>query len=64
VHWWIVIPIAAAIVVALYGMFRWASGDPKIDEETAREHFRSEQDWRGLRRSTIDPAPSSSHKHL
>jgi len=58
------IPIAAAISAALYGLFRWASDDSGIDAETARHHFRSEQDWRGLHRSSIDPAPSSSHKPL
>lgn len=63
-RWWIVIPIAAAVVTALYGLFRWASGDPGIDDEEAREHFRTEQDWQGLRRSNIDPAPSGSHKLL
>jgi len=64
VHWWILIPIAAAVVMALYGLFRWASGDPGLDEESGREHFRTEQDWRGLRRSTIDRTPSGSHKPL
>jgi len=59
-----VIPIVAAIGMALYGLFRWASADPGIDAETSRQHFRSEQDWRGLRRSSIDPASSGSHKHF
>ena len=56
-HWWMLIPIAAVIGVFLYGLFRWASGAPEIDPEGAREHFREEQDWRGLHRSGIDAAP-------
>jgi len=55
VHWWILIPIAAAVLLSLYGLFRWASADAAIDAEIARERFRAEQDWRGLRRSGIDP---------
>ena len=55
-HWWMLIPIAAVIVVALYGLFRWASGAPDIDVENAREDFRAERDWHGLHRSGIDAA--------
>jgi hypothetical protein len=54
VHWWMLIPIAAAVLLALYGLFRWAAADPGIDTESAKERFRTEQDWRGLRRSGID----------
>lgn len=53
---WVLIPIAAVIVISLYGLFRWASAAPEIDEGHAREHFRAEQEWRGLRRSGIDAA--------
>jgi hypothetical protein len=56
-HWWMLIPIAAVIVISLYGLFRWASGAPEIDVEEARERFRAERDWRGLHRSGIDAAP-------
>ena len=56
-HWWMLIPIAAAVVIALCGLFRWASGAPEIDLENVRDHFREEQDWRGLHRSGIDAAP-------
>jgi len=56
-HWWVLIPIAAVIGVLLYGLLRWASGAPQIDLENATEHFRTEQDWRGLHRSGIDAAP-------
>jgi len=53
-HWWVLIPIAAVVVVSLYGLFRWASGAPEIDVEDAREDFREEQAWHGLHRSGID----------
>jgi len=56
-HWWMLIPIAAVIVISLYGLFRWASRAPDIDIENARDHFHEEQDWRGLHRSGIDEAP-------
>ena len=56
-RWWVLIPIAAVIGILLYGLLRWASGAPEIDREAAREHFREEQDWRGLHRSGIDAAP-------
>jgi len=56
-HWWMLIPIAAVIVISLCGLFRWASGAPEIDVENARERFREEEDWRGLHRSGIDVAP-------
>ena len=59
-HWWLLIPIAAVIVICLYGLFRWASGAPEIDMEETEEHFRAEQDWRGLHRSGIDAVP---HRH-
>ena len=60
-HWWMLIPIAAVVVITLYGLFRWASGAPEIDVENASEDFREEQDWRGLHRSTIDAAPHRQH---
>jgi hypothetical protein len=56
-HWWMLIPIAAVILISLYGLFRWASGAPEIDVEEVRERFRAERDWQGLHRSGIDAAP-------
>ena len=56
-HWWLLIPIAAVIVITLYALFRWASGAPEIDLQSAREDFQAEQEWRGLHRSGIDAAP-------
>lgn len=56
-RWLVLIPIAAVIGISLYGLFRWASGAPELDVDDAREHFREEQDWRGLHRSGIDAAP-------
>jgi hypothetical protein len=56
-HWWVLIPIAAIFLISLYGLFRWASAAPEIDLENAKQHFREQQDWRGLRRSGIDAAP-------
>jgi hypothetical protein len=53
-HWWVVLLMGAAIVILLYGLFRWASTDPEVDREIAKERFRAEQDWRGLHRSAID----------
>ncbi len=56
-HWWMLIPIAVITLICLYGLFRWASGAPEIDLKNARDHFREEQNWRGLHRSGIDAAP-------
>jgi hypothetical protein len=56
-HWWMLIPITAVIVITLYGLFRWASKAPEIDLDNAKEDFQTEQEWRGLRRSGIDAAP-------
>ena len=56
---WILIAIIAAGLL-LYALYRWAAGAPEIDDEIAKERFRAEQDWRGLRRSgdNVDlPAP-------
>ena len=54
VHWWILVLIAAATVILLYGLFRWASADAGTDPDSAKEPFRGERDWRGLHRSAID----------
>lgn len=54
VFWWVLILVAASVPFLLYGLFRWASADPGIDAEIAKERFRAEQDWRGLHRSGSD----------
>jgi hypothetical protein len=56
-HWWIYPILAAAALLALYGLFRWASAAPGIDADSDRERFRAEQDWRALRRSGVDASP-------
>ena len=58
-HWWILIPLAAAVLAGLYGLFRWASADTAIDAEAEEQRFQAEQDWRGLRRSGENVTPAS-----
>lgn len=50
--WWGLVLCLLAIPFLCYGLFRWASSDPGIDLEIAKENFRAEQDARGLRRGT------------
>jgi len=64
VHWWILIVIAAAAGLLLYGLFRWSAGAPEIDDEIAKERFRAEQDWRNLRRSGHDVPPNRDSKEV
>ena len=40
-----------AVLIALAGVFRWASGDTAVEREAAKEKFRAEQSWRGMRRA-------------
>lgn len=54
VHWLILFLIAAATLILLYGLFRWASADGGIDAEIPKERLRGKQDWSGLHRSAID----------
>ena len=54
VHWLILVLISAATLILLYGLFRWASADARIDAESSEEQFRAKQDWSGLHRSAID----------
>jgi hypothetical protein len=54
VHWLILVLIAVATAILLYGLFRWASADAGIDAETVKERLRGKQDWSGLHRSAID----------
>lgn len=63
VSWWILISIAAAVLLSLYGLFRWASADSGIDDEIVKERFREEQDWRGLQRSGTDATPPDSERN-
>lgn len=60
--WWVLIAIAVAVPFVLYGLFRWASADPGIDVESAKERFRTEQDWRGMHRSASDGNPANTLK--
>lgn len=53
-HWLVLVLIAAATVILLCGLFRWASADAGIDAKIAKEDFRAEQDCCGLHRSAID----------
>lgn len=49
--WWLLILIFGAVVLSLYGIFRWASADPEIDRDNDKERFQEEQSWRALRRA-------------
>ena len=62
-HWWILIAIAA-VVLLLYGLFRWSAAAPGIDDEIVKERFREEQDWRSSRRSGENMTPSSGAKEV
>ena len=62
--WWVFIVIGAAVLLSAYGLFRWASADPGIDEETAKNHFHAEQDWRAARRSGGDGAQADTQDRL
>jgi hypothetical protein len=47
---------ALAVIILLIsflflGVYPWASSDPAIDREIAKNRFRAEQEHRGLRRS-------------
>lgn len=54
VYWLILVLVAAATLILLYGLFRWASADAGIDAEIAKERLRGKQGWSGLHRSAID----------
>lgn len=54
VHWLVLVLIAAATLILLYGLFRWASADEGIEAEISKERSRGERDWGGLHRSAID----------
>ncbi|HYL87068.1 MAG TPA: hypothetical protein VE263_22790 [Candidatus Angelobacter sp.] len=62
--WLLILIVVAVAAIFLYGIFRWVSADPAIDEERAREQFRAEQDWRSARRSGEAPAPADARERL
>jgi hypothetical protein len=49
--WWSLAAAVVAIPLLLIGVYRWASKDPGVEREIAKEQFRAEQELRGLRRS-------------
>jgi uncharacterized membrane protein len=51
VFWGGLIVLTVAVLFLLYGLFRWASKDPGIDREIAKQRFQAEQDLRSLNRS-------------
>ena len=63
VFWWVLIPIAVSLPFLLYGLFRWASADPGIAAEIAKERYRAEHDWRGQHRSGSDSNATKTVKN-
>lgn len=61
-HLWVWLAVAGSGTLALYGVFKWATADPGIDAEDAKEHFRAEQDWRAMRRSGSESAVICENK--
>lgn len=53
--WWGLAAVVLVVPVVFLVVFLWSSGDPAIDREIEREiarnRFRAEQEYRGLRRS-------------
>jgi hypothetical protein len=64
VHLWAWLVIGGVGALSLYGVFKWASADLGIGTENAKEHFRSEQDWRAMRRSGSGSAAIRENKEL
>jgi hypothetical protein len=52
VFWGGLIILTVAVLFLLFGLFHWASKDPGIDREIAKQRFQAEQDLRGLHRSS------------
>jgi len=48
--WWGFAAFVLVIPFLFYGLYCWASKDPGIDREIAKERFRAEQEWRAQRR--------------
>ena len=57
--WGGLIIVTVAVLFLVYGLFRWASKDPGIDREIAKQRFQAEQDLRGLHRSGGSGSPST-----
>lgn len=49
--WWGLAIVVLVVPILFFGLFLWASQDPGIDREIAKDRFRAEQEYRGLRRS-------------
>lgn len=49
--WWILAAVVLIVSFLLIAVFFWASQDPAIDREIAKDRFRAEQESRALRRS-------------
>jgi len=52
VFWGGLIILMVAILFLFWGPFHWASKDPGIDREIAKQRFQAEQELRGLHRSS------------
>jgi len=52
VFWGGLIVLIVAVLFLLFGLFHWASKDPGIDREIAKQRFQAEQELRGLHRSS------------
>ena len=63
-HLWAWLVIGGVGALSLYGAFKWASAGLGIGAENAKEHFRSEQDWRAMRRSGSGSAAIDANKEL
>jgi hypothetical protein len=62
-YWWVLIPMVAAVLLVC-GLYWWASGDPGVEVERAKERFRAEQDWRDLRRAAGEVTPSNDNEEV
>jgi hypothetical protein len=61
--WWGLAVFVLMIPALFYGIYRWASSDPSIEREIAKERFRAEQELRWLRRSTENAStPTRKYK--
>ena len=63
-HLWAWLAVAGVGALSLYRVFKWASADPEIEAENAKEHFRAAQDWRSMRRSGSGSAAICENKEL
>jgi len=57
------VAIVVAVPLLLFGLYYWASEDPGVEREDAKERFRAEQESRWLRRSSEDAGtPTRNYK--